>query len=109
MIFPAVVKNVLRSEGLPANVRAVAVPPTVTFPPLLAAMTPSAIDSVTVSDDESSVNTDPGKTRLPTTSSAIVKDDGVRSLGASLTFVTEIVKDFSVKRPPASVVRTRIE
>ena len=36
-----------------------------------------------------------------------VADDVI--VGDSLMFVTEIVNDFSVKRPPASAVRTRIE
>ena len=107
VIFPAVAKNAFRSETLPANVRAVAVPPTVTFPPVVAVRTPSATDSETVSDAESSANGTPGNTRFPVVSSGTVKLEGIRNFGCSLTFVAEIVNAFSVKSPPASVERTR--
>ena len=41
--------------------------------------------------------------------SAMVLDQNMMLAGGSFTFVTEIVKDFSVKSPPASAERTRIE
>ena len=45
---PAVVKKLSSAATVPLKLRAVAVPPTVTPPPLPAASVPSAIDSVTV-------------------------------------------------------------
>ena len=41
--------------------------------------------------------------------SAMDVEEMAMSVGVSLTFVTEIVNAFSVKRPPWSLERTRIE
>ena len=83
--MPAVVKKVLRAAGVPEKVRAVAVPPTVTLPPEVAAMEPSAMERVTVSEELStSAKGVPVKVRLPATSSVTVNEAGVETVGASL-------------------------
>jgi hypothetical protein len=103
------VKNALRSETLPANVRAVDVPPTFTLPPLVAAMTPSATRSVTVSVAESSANGVPGNTRLDVTSSTTAKEAGTRALGCLLFGKTETVRILPTDKPPESTHKTLIE
>ena len=109
VIFPAVAKNAFRSLTLPANVRAVGVPPTVTFPPFVAAITPSATDRVTVSVAESSENGLPGNTRLDATSSTTAKEAGTRALGCLLFGTTETVRILPTDKPPESTHKTLIE
>ena len=92
-MLPAVVKKAFRSATVPLKVRSVPVPATVTLPPVVALIMPSATLSVTVSELVSiSANGVPVNCKLPATSSFTVKLVGAETVGASLTAVMLVFK-----------------
>ena len=95
---------------MPANVFPRTSLPSVMPAAGLTVSVPKVAPSTTVSVGESTsakMTVLAGQTRLPATSSVTVNWGGADTVGASLTLVTEIVKAFSVERPPRSVLRTR--
>ena len=102
-------KNALRLAGLPANVRAVAEPPTVTPAAVDAAIVPSATSSVTVTVGESMSVTNvtlAGQSRLPATSSVTVKVPGADRIGASLPLSTCTASGLVVTNTPSPACTT---
>ena len=87
---------------MPANVRAVAVPPTVIPVPAFPVIVPDPTLSVTVQLDEStSAKGVPVKSKSLATSSVTVNDPGALIVGLSLTAVMLIVEDADALELPS--------